>query len=182
MSKVADAPINLSDLVVSRASGFPFCASQAAYGISQFDDQGWSMWVGAQRHMELLVLHAPAEVVSASWFDASVDGIFRALGLSRGWDTYEARSVARTSTQSALSFMARFFEPTTAPPTVVPLADGGIQLEWHRGGLDVEIAFSPDEVPEMYVADHETGESWDFDPASVQFEEIRPLLDRLRAE
>jgi hypothetical protein len=32
-----------------------------------------------------------------------------------------------------------------APPTaqIVPLADGGVQLEWHAGGNDIEIEVDP---------------------------------------
>src|SRR5262245_45803740 len=73
-----------------------------------------------------------------AWFDASVTGMTHILGLARGWDSYDARPVARRSAQNALTFLARFVEATTAPPAVVPLSDGGVQLEWHRGGLDVE--------------------------------------------
>jgi hypothetical protein len=120
--------------------------------------------------------------MGAAWFNTTVAGVFRALALRRGWDTYNARPVAYASVQDALSFLAQTIEPTTAPPAVVPLADGGVQMEWHQGGLDVEIAFSPNEEPEMYVADHETGTEWDLNPLSPQFDEVRPLLTRLHAE
>lgn len=30
------------------------------------------------------------------------------------------------------------------PPQLVPTTTGGIQLEWHRGGLDVELHVEPD--------------------------------------
>jgi hypothetical protein len=45
-----------------------------------------------------------------------------------------------------------------AQPAIVPLRDGGIQLEWHRGGIDLEIAFS-DEDPGVYLVDHQSNES-----------------------
>jgi len=28
------------------------------------------------------------------------------------------------------------------PPSIVPISDGGLQIEWHRAGKDFEIEFS----------------------------------------
>jgi hypothetical protein len=176
------APINLTDRSVSPATDSPF-VSQAAYDVVILDPPWpapWAVRAGSTRTGPVII-HG-VDPGPTAWFDASVTGMTHVLGLARGWDSYDARPVARRSAQSALTFLARFVEATTAPPAVVPLSDGGVQLEWHRGGLDVEIAFSPDEEPEMYVADHETGDTWDIDPSSADFEEVRPLLTRLRAE
>lgn len=181
MSRVAEAPINLSDLVVSHARS-AVGASQAAYDVDR--RSGGARWIFEEfrPRVEPLAIAVPIDAMSARWLRPSLEGLFRALTLGRGWDSYNARPIAYASAQSALDFLSRYLEPTTSAPAVVPLADGGVQLEWHRGGLDVEIAFSPDDEPELYVADHETGDAWDLDPSSPQFEEIRPLLTRLRAE
>jgi hypothetical protein len=32
----------------------------------------------------------------------------------------------------------------TPPPVAVPLADGGLQLEWHLPGLELALAIAPD--------------------------------------
>lgn len=185
MSPVADAPINLSDRVVSRAmSRVAACASQAAFGTHGFsqDWTGWTVWPVALPDTEALVFTAPGEAFASSWFRPSLDGMSRVLRLTHGWDTYNARPISHRSATSALSFLGDFLESRSAAPAVVPLADGGVQLEWHRGGLDVEIAFSPGEDPEMYVADHESGREWELDPRSGEIEDIRPLLHRLRAD
>jgi len=177
VNAVAAAPINLTDLLVSPAmAGASSSASHAAYGIPR------QSWRGVREQSEPMVLYAPSQALSAGWFHPSVEGISSVLRLRRGWDSYDARPITHVSAQSALTFLSRVLEATTAPPAVVPLADGGVQIEWHRGGLDVEIAFSPGDAPEMYIADHETGASWDLDPSTADFEEVRPLLARLRAE
>lgn len=185
MSPVADVPINLSDRMVSHALvGVPFCASQAASGTHRLarEPMGWTMFATSLPHAETLFFAAPTHAISAQWFGPSLEGIGRVLRLGRGWDTYDARPISRTSALSALSFLDGFLEATSSPPTVVPLADGGVQFEWHRGGLDVEIAFSPEEEPEMYVADRESGQEWELDPRSSEaLEDIRPLLHRLRS-
>jgi len=58
----------------------------------------------------------------------------------------------------ALMFFSTVLTPDAAPPSLAPLNDGGIQAEWHCGGLDVEVIFSadPDERG-IFVRDKETG-------------------------
>ncbi len=33
------------------------------------------------------------------------------------------------------------------PPSIVPLTDGGLQVEWHLNGRDLEIVIAADEPP-----------------------------------
>lgn len=124
-------------------------------------------------------LTAPGESLAADWFKPTLLSLVRMLLLPRGWDTFAARSIAPESVEHALAFLAHTLHPTSAPPAVVPLSDGGIQLEWHRGGLDVEVTFSPDGEPALYVADLESGHEWELNPESEEVEEVRPLLHRL---
>lgn len=42
-------------------------------------------------------------------------------------------------------------EPPDAP-AVVPTADGGVQLEWHRDGTDVEVYVEPDGAVSFWCA------------------------------
>jgi len=35
--------------------------------------------------------------------------------------------------------VAEFLGPTTPPPIIVPTVRGGIQLEWHTKGIDIEV-------------------------------------------
>jgi hypothetical protein len=186
MSAVVDPPINLTDRSISRAGS---AASQASYETLPVAPlETWTtMWTGQQfrrrraRPSEGLVLHVPQDILNAPWFRPTVHSVFRALSLRRGWDTYDALPISYQSAEDALTFLSQIIDPAASPPAVVPLADGGVQLEWHRGGLDVEFAFSPDEQPELYVADRETGTEWDLNPFSPEFDEIRPLLVRLAA-
>jgi hypothetical protein len=63
------------------------------------------------------------------------------------------------SVVDAVTFLSKSLRPTAAAPSLAPLNDGGLQAEWHRGGLDVEIVFSPDEDERgIYIRDKRTGE------------------------
>ena len=94
-------------------------------------------------------------------------------------DPADRESTDPSYAAQALTFFASALPPTTAPPSLSPLNDGGVQAEWHRGGLDVEIVFSPDESESgIFVRDKETGEEQELalDPAA-----FRALIgDRLR--
>ena len=52
------------------------------------------------------------------------------------WDSYGGRPSSRL----ALDGARRFFDGAQ----VVPMSDGGIQLEWHLPGFDLEIDVAPD--------------------------------------
>jgi hypothetical protein len=59
----------------------------------------------------------------------------------------------------AMTFLTRALGPKAATPSLAPLNEGGLQAEWHRGGVDVEVIFSPDEDERgIYVRDKHTGE------------------------
>jgi hypothetical protein len=176
LTPVLDPPINLSDLSISRSGS---AASQASYDLFAIAPLH-TFTVGTTGTGKSWVLRVPRRAINAEWLRPTVNSVIRALSLPRGWDTYDALPISHRSAEGALTFLATVIDPDSAPPAVVPLADGGVQVEWHRGGLDVEIAFSPNEEPEIYVADQETGNEWDLTPYSESFEEIQPLLARLR--
>jgi hypothetical protein len=114
------------------------------------------------------------------WLGDTVKGLGNTLGLARGWDTYNGAPVSPQSVQRALAFLLGFLEPSSPTPAVVPLSDGGVQMEWHRGGLDVELTFSPREAPELFVRDVESGDEWEGDATPELVAQVRPLLARLR--
>jgi hypothetical protein len=107
-----------------------------------------------QRRIVSLQVQEPA----AEWIRPAVKRIEDLTGLARGWDSYDARSVSAENALAAVRFLLDNAYRELSEPAIVPLPDGGIQVEWHRGGLDVEIAFSEEESG-IYVEDHEHGET-----------------------
>ncbi len=83
------------------------------------------------------------------------------LQLPRGWNSYDAAPVSQESLREALTFLleAATTIPNLASPAVVPTAPGGIQLEWHQGGVDIEVEFNPDDPPSWYAEDVASGET-----------------------
>jgi hypothetical protein len=97
--------------------------------------------------------------------------------LAANWDSYGAQPVTAEAAVAAVRFLLNAAYPEIAAPAVVPLPDGGVQLEWHRGGLDIEIAFSEAE-PGIYVEDHTTGTSHEssLSDAAGQLLQLAPRL------
>ena len=72
----------------------------------------------------------------ARWME---DNINELLSLPNGWDGVRAREVSLDAARSAGSVAFAIALSDKLPPQVFPLADGGLQLEWHAAGLSLEI-------------------------------------------
>ena len=75
-----------------------------------------------------------------------------------GWDSYGAKPVSSEAARAAATFLVKAISAASniAAPAVVPTVRGGLQLEWHRQGVDLEIVFGPDGSGSWYAEDRET--------------------------
>src|SRR5665213_1133980 len=94
---------------------------------------------------------------ASPWYGEALERISSLTALAVGWNGYDAREVKADMAIDAAKFLAKVAFPGIAAPSVTPLAEGGLQVEWHRGGLDIEVAFS-DEEPGVYIVDREGDE------------------------
>jgi len=98
--------------------------------------------------------------------DAIKEAIRRAselVQLPSGWNSYDAKPVSREAAQAAITFLVETASatPTVAAPAVVPTVRGGLQLEWHRQGIDLEVEFEPDAKCSWCAEDQRTEESYE---------------------
>lgn len=61
------------------------------------------------------------------------------LRLPGGWNSYAAKPVAIQNAVLAIHVLAQFLTIDTPAALVVPTVHGGVQLEWHTNGVDLEI-------------------------------------------
>ena len=59
--------------------------------------------------------------------------------LGRGWDGYDGIPVQHHTVQRAQEFLKAIEEHTQIMPDIVPLSNGGLQLEWFVGVYEVEV-------------------------------------------
>ena len=74
------------------------------------------------------------------WFVEYVEAQLNALlQLAEGWDARRGQPVELAAVRGSVAVLAALMDETSAPPQVFPLSDGGLQIEWHIGGNDIEI-------------------------------------------
>lgn len=66
------------------------------------------------------------------------------MNLKLAWDSYSAIAIQKRSIEQMLDILFSSASPTTPAPSLVPLPDGGIQVEWHNGSQDLELSFQSD--------------------------------------
>jgi hypothetical protein len=77
---------------------------------------------------------------------SAVQRMIELLELPPGWNSYNAKPIRKENVNFALSILGRTMRADTPPPTVIPMVRGGVQLEWHIGGINLEISiYSPSE-------------------------------------
>jgi len=59
--------------------------------------------------------------------------------LPEGWDSYRAMGIEAHVVDAAIELLHRIVQNNTLKPAVVPTNRGGIQIEWHTQGVDLEI-------------------------------------------
>lgn len=75
----------------------------------------------------------------ATWLEAVGERFAVLLELEPDWDGYGGRPIDFDLAVFAIGLLFRTLEPDGPVPQVVPLSYGGLQLEWHQGGIDLEI-------------------------------------------
>lgn len=107
-----------------------------------------------------------------------VQDIGRLMALGKNWDSYGAPPIDPYIAIAAMRFWLMNFGAGFPKPWVVPTNEGGIQFEWHKGGLDVEAEFRSRNEILGYYSDKETGDEWEGD-ISRDFEPFKEVLSRM---
>jgi len=125
------------------------------------------------------VLYASPEPISAlDWRGIITARLAELERLAPGWDSEGGLPVGRGHANRAIRFMVRLMgEGGVSIPDIVPLADGGVQLEWHAAhGRRVDFVSDEDSEPVVLIQDDD---SLIERPArSVDFAQLRALLER----
>lgn len=67
------------------------------------------------------------------------DQFAKLFALPYNWDTYGSPRISLAAIERAQAFLMCV--------SVVPCSDGGVQLEWHQDGHDIEVKFDPSGAP-----------------------------------
>jgi hypothetical protein len=104
---------------------------------------------------------------------------FRDLAsLPANWDSYGSRPLSVSAVKRSFNLLPQLLAPSAPEPVMVPTSDGGVQFEWHRSGIDVEIRVPQQGPVSFLVADASTGQEVEGE-GNLDLQTIREALERL---
>ena len=98
---------------------------------------------------EDLVLRNGSVVISGSqekppWVQPAFSKMQELVNLEPGWDSHDAAPVVDDSVVAAVEILSQTMSSDTKTPWIVPTVRGGIQIEWHKSQVHLEIEIKPD--------------------------------------
>src|ERR1700687_5677311 len=97
--------------------------------------------------------HALNAEPERKWQIEVQERLFRYARMPKGWDSYNAPPVTWDASMFALYVLNDVMRPRTPLPQVVPTSVGGIQLEWHEKGVDLELHVTAPYQCELWFQD-----------------------------
>jgi hypothetical protein len=95
--------------------------------------------------------------VKPEWEREVVAALVRYTQLSEGWDSYGGKPLRSDTGMFALQVLSGVMSQFIPTPSVVPVATGGVQFEWHQNYLDIELYIAEPNDCELTVIDHADG-------------------------
>ncbi len=80
--------------------------------------------------------------------------LLKYVKMQPGWDSYGAPRIGRDTGMFALSILNDVMRTRTPIPQVVPSGAGGVQIEWHQKGVDLELHITAPYECELWFQDH----------------------------
>ena len=78
------------------------------------------------------------------WFGAVVERLGQYLSLGEDWNGYGENAITTQAVVRTVKLLTQV-AMKGPEPAVFPMSDGGIQIEWHYGGTEIEIEVPPDD-------------------------------------
>jgi hypothetical protein len=101
--------------------------------------------------------HQSETITVPTWLRPVVTELQAILALPEGWNSYRARRIEGQAAIRAVQLLLDSARPGTPPPSVLPTFPGGIQLEWHTRGVDLEVEITPQGQIKMVCEDEVRG-------------------------
>jgi hypothetical protein len=80
--------------------------------------------------------------------------------LPENWNSYGAQRIQPELAEAAIRLLPKVVQPGTPKPEVVPTTAGGVQIEWHVGGIDLEINILTQDKINVSFEDLGSGQGW----------------------
>ena len=116
------------------------------------------------------------ESMPNEWIVPLLQQVFQLGSLPPNWDSYGGHPIDHAAVAATVMLLWNVLRPKDPPPAIVPTSRGGVLLEWHEGGIDLEIDIhSPSR---FHLVVEEDGQEEVFVRADLEV--IEEKLDMLR--
>lgn len=92
-----------------------------------------------------------------------MDAIRRFAALAPSWDSYGARPLNPSAVRRILGLLPALLSDNAPEPTIIPTREGGLQVEWHRNGIDLEVRVPPSGPIAHFFADAKSGDEHEWE-------------------
>lgn len=136
-----------------------------------------------QTGKEIIRRSPPKKVVESIFrpeipIEGIVEKVSKLLRLPENWDSYGSCTIKPEVGAFSIFLAASLLRPNMSAPSIVPIHNGGIQLEWHQNQADLEIAINEPYKGEVYFFDQRSGREI-CEPISGDFYFLEPYISRL---
>ncbi len=95
------------------------------------------------------------------WVEPTLKSLGHLLRLQPNWDSYGARSINADCVWAAWQLLMAVLREDSPAPFVVPTCRGGIQIEWHTQGVDLEVEVIAPGQFHLLFEEAGSGEMWE---------------------
>ena len=95
---------------------------------------------------------APEHRVGSDEMDARLTEL---ADLTDSWDGYEAKPIDRRALAVAVAMIKSAVGTGMSNPEIFPVPNGGVQLEWSVGSMELELEIEPGGAAVVFVGDDE---------------------------
>jgi hypothetical protein len=112
------------------------------------------------------------------WLYTVLQQVQSVAALPPNWDSYGGEALTFEAALASLGFLADQLKESAVPPSIVPSSTGGLQLEWHRRGCDLEITFGPAGAFSASFENSKEG-SWEMTEESIEPDRLAAAVERV---
>jgi hypothetical protein len=112
------------------------------------------------------------------WATPVLQSLAERWGAHAGWDSYQAKPTNTALVVRLLNILSDLMQDEFLAPLITPLADGGVQAEWHHLGKDLEIVVPADDDPTYYYFNRATNEEEEGD-LDANYAHVQDLIERV---
>jgi hypothetical protein len=94
--------------------------------------------ISLEEDIVTITLEDNATIPSLKKLNSTIDDLIQLLYLTENWRE-NSRPITQRVVEMTLSLLTVVLEYTSITPSIVPTSRGGIQVEWHQKGIDLEI-------------------------------------------